>query len=117
MTVRECYELAGADYNDVMNRLGSEALVKRFAVKFLQDRSYQELAEAMQEQDAERAFRAVHTLKGVCANLGFKKLQEVSSELTEKLRGRELEGSEPLYEAVKIQYDRVISAITQLTEE
>lgn len=117
MTVKECYELAGADYNDVMNRLGSEALVKRFAVKFLQDRSYQELAEAMQEQDAERAFRAVHTLKGVCANLGFKKLQEVSSELTEKLRGRELEESEPLYEAVKIQYDRVIGAITQLTEE
>ena len=117
MTVRECYELAGADYNDVMNRLGSEALVKRFAVKFLQDRSYQELAEAMEAQDAERAFRAVHTLKGVCANLGFKKLQEVSSELTEKLRGRELEGSEPLYEAVKIQYARVIGAITQLTEE
>ena len=117
MTVKECYELADADYNDVMNRLGSEALVKRFAVKFLQDRSYQELAEAMEAQDAERAFRAVHTLKGVCANLGFKRLQEVSSELTEKLRGRELEGSEPLYEAVKIQYGRVIGAITQLTEE
>lgn len=117
MTVRECYELADADYNDVMNRLGSEALVKRFAVKFLQDRSYQELAEAMEAQDAERAFRAVHTLKGVCANLGFKKLQEVSSELTEKLRGRELEGSGPLYEAVKVQYARVIGAITQLAEE
>ena len=117
MTVKECYELADADYNDVMNRLGSEALVKRFAVKFLQDRSYQELTEAMEAQDAERAFRAVHTLKGVCANLGFKRLQEVSSELTEKLRGRELEGGEPLYEAVKRQYGRGSGAITQLTEE
>lgn len=117
MTVKECYEMAGADFNDAMNRLGSEALVKRFAVKFLQDKSYEELKDAMEAQDAERAFRAVHTLKGVCANLGFKELLQVSSDLTEKLRGRELEGSEPLYEAVKEQYNRVIDAVTKLAAE
>ena len=31
MTVQECYEQAGADFQDAMNRLGSEALIKRFA--------------------------------------------------------------------------------------
>ena len=113
MTVKECYEMAGADFNDVVNRLGSEALVKRFAVKFLKDKNYEELKEAMEAQDAERAFRAVHTLKGVCANLGFRDLLQASSDLCEKLRGRELEGSEPLYEVVKEQYKKVIEAITQ----
>ena len=114
MTVKECYEMAGADFDDAMNRLGSEALIKRFAVKFLQDKNYEELKNAMQAQDAERAFRAAHTLKGVCANLGFKELLQASSDLTEKLRGRELEGSEPLYGAVSERYMKVIEAVTQL---
>lgn len=32
MTVKECYEKVGSDYDGVLKRLGSEALVKRFAV-------------------------------------------------------------------------------------
>ena len=31
MTVKECYEQIGSDYAGVLKRLGSEALVKRFA--------------------------------------------------------------------------------------
>lgn len=117
MTVKECYEMAGADFNDIMNRLGSEALVKRFAVKFLQDKNYEELKDAMEAKDAERAFRAAHTLKGICANLGFRELLQASSDLTEKLRSGELEGSKPLYEAVSEQYKKVIEAVTQLAAE
>ncbi len=117
MTVQECYEMAGADFEDAINRLGSEALIKRFAVKFLQDKNYGELKAAMEAQNAERAFRAAHTLKGVCANLGFRDLLQASADLTEKLRGRELEGCEPLYEAVSEQYKKVIEAVTQLAEE
>ena len=39
MTVRECYEKIGSDFDKVLGRMGSEALVKRFAVKFLEDKS------------------------------------------------------------------------------
>ncbi len=42
MTIKECYEKVGSDYDGVLKRLGSEALVKRFAVKFLNDPSFQE---------------------------------------------------------------------------
>ena len=37
MTIKECCEKVGSDYDGVLKRLGSEALVKRFAVKFLND--------------------------------------------------------------------------------
>ena len=47
MTVKECYEQIGSDYAGVLKRLGSEALVKRFALKFLKDPSYQELKDAL----------------------------------------------------------------------
>ena len=74
MTVRECYEKIGSDFDKVLGRMGSEALVKRFAVKFLEDKSFEELTESLKEKDGEDAFRAAHTLKGICANLGLDRL-------------------------------------------
>ena len=53
MTVRECYEKIGSDFDKVLGRMGSEALVKRFAVKFLEDKSFEELTESLKEKDGE----------------------------------------------------------------
>lgn len=41
MSIKECYDKMGADFDEVMQRLGSESFIKRFAVKFLDDSSYQ----------------------------------------------------------------------------
>lgn len=116
MTVKECYESMESDYEDVLGRMGSERLVKRFALKFPDDPSYLNLEKAIQEQNAEEAFRAAHTLKGVCLNLGFDRLYKVSAELTEKLRGRELSGYEALYGKVQDEYKNTIDAIRKLEE-
>ena len=43
MTVKECYEQMGADYEGVLGRLRSEGLIKKFAKKFLDDGSFQSL--------------------------------------------------------------------------
>ena len=110
MTIKECYEKVGSDYDGVLKRLGSEAL----AVKFLNDPSFQELTDGLAAQDGEKAFRAAHTLKGVCLNLGFTELYKVSAELTEVLRGRETAGSDELYAQVKEQYTTLTDAIREL---
>ena len=107
MTVKECYEQMGSDYEGVLGRLGSEAIVKRFALKFLQDPS-------LAKNDGEEAFRAAHTLKGVCLNLGFDELFEVSAELTEKLRERKTAGSEELFQKVSQKYQKTVTAIQGL---
>lgn len=101
MTIRECYEKTGSDYESILKRFGSEAMIQRFALKFLKDGSFSDLKDALEAKDGERAFRAAHTLKGVCINLGFDRLYNVSAELTEKLRGREIEESEELFEQVE----------------
>ena len=72
------------------------------------------LKEALQENNVESAFRAAHTLKGVCVNLGFDKLFSVSSALTEKLRAKELDGTDEMFEKVKEQYEITIGAIQKL---
>ena len=35
MTIRECYEKTGSDYESILKRFGSEAMIQRFALKFL----------------------------------------------------------------------------------
>ena len=114
MTIRECYEELGSDFDKVLSRLVSEALVKKFALKFLDDPSFGQLETALADKDAETAFRAAHTLKGVCLNLGFDELFEVSAELTEKLRERKTAGSEELFQKVSQKYQKTVTAIQGL---
>lgn len=117
MTVQECYEQAGLDYKDVMDRLGSEAIIKKFAVKFLDDGSYRDLVDGISEGDGEKAFRAAHTMKGICLNLGFTPLYHAAYDITEKLRGREVTGSEELLAKVSEEYDRLTACLRKLAAE
>ena len=71
----------------------------------------------LEAKDGERAFRAAHTLKGVCINLGFDRLYNVSAELTEKLRGREIEESEELFEQVEKEYHALTAVLKQYESE
>ena len=117
MTIKECYEQTGSDYEGILKRFGSEAMIERFALKFLKDGSFSDLTSALELKDAETAFRAAHTLKGVCMNLGFDRLYKVSAELTEQLRGREIEGSEAMYAQVKEQYEALTDVLRKYEEE
>lgn len=75
MTIEQCYSAIESNYEEVLGRFaGNKMLVEKFARKFLDDPSYQTLVETMDKADYEEAFRAAHTLKGVCANLGFTQL-------------------------------------------
>ena len=62
MNLEECYEAIDSDYDDVMRRLGSETLVRKFVLKFLDDTSFQFLKEGVDYEDAEVSFRGAHTL-------------------------------------------------------
>lgn len=114
MTIQECYEKIGADYAATFKRLPSESMLLRLAKLFLQDDSFQNLKTALAAKDVQTAFRAAHTLKGVCLNMGFDKLYEPSSALTEVLRAGTLEGSQPLFEAVEQEYNKTVAALQKL---
>ena len=88
MTIQECYKAIGGNYEDILGRLNNEALIRKFVLMFLEDSSYMQLKQAMADKNYEEAFRSAHTLKGVCQNLSFDRLYEVSHNLTELLRDR-----------------------------
>ena len=119
MSLKECYEKTGADYEDVLSRLRSEGLVRKFAVKFLDDDSYAALKDAMAAGNALEAFRGAHTLKGVAQNLGFGPLYKAAAQVTEVLRPSEnssgdMEKATELMPAVDEEYARTIAAIKEL---
>ena len=116
MTIRECYDELGLDFDAVLSRLVNEKLVQKFALKFLDDPSFQNLKDALDSKDVETAFRAAHTLKGVCLNLGFDNLYKASFDITEKLRGRDTEGCEELLAKVEEQYNNTVDAIHMMED-
>lgn len=113
MTLKECYAAMGGDYDEAMGRLRSERLVQKFVLKFLDDGSYGLLCASLEAGNRGEAFRAAHTIKGVCANLAFNTLLASSEELTEALRdGKPAQpGEEGLVAQVKEDYQRTIQAI------
>ena len=114
MTLGECYTAMGANYQDVLKRFYKSDMIRRFVKMFLQDDSFRLLTDAMAKQDVKEAFRAAHTLKGVCQNLGFDALYVPSSALTEALRGGSLEGADELFPPVEKEYQRVVEALKAL---
>ncbi len=117
MTVQECYEKMGGNYDEIMERLPKESLIEKFMLKFPADESMNGLRAAVAEGNIENSFRMAHTLKGVCENLAFTQLGKAASALTEQLRSRSSEADRALYEAVEQEYKRVIDTITEYSAQ
>ena len=116
MTLQECYAALGGDYDDALGRLRSERLVNKFVLRFLDDKSYDLLCAAMEAKNYEEAFRAAHTIKGICSNLSFTVLGRSSSELSEALRYGWTPGADELAERVKEDYRQTAAAIQAYRE-
>lgn len=116
MTIRGCYENMGSDFDGVLRRLGNEAIIARVAVKFLNDPSFSDLKSALADGRVQDAFRAAHTLKGVCVNLGFDKLYQCSSELTELLRDGRTDGADQLLAQIEESYAMTVNALTSFRD-
>lgn len=111
MTLQECYAALGGNYDDAISRLRSERLVTKFVVKFLDDDSCALLLRSMDAENYEEAFRAAHTIKGVCQNLSFTTLYQSSNQLAEALRNGYTPEAPALFDQVCADYERTAGAI------
>ncbi len=117
MNLKECYTALEGDYEDVITRLRSERLVQKFVLKFLADPSYDLLSRSLENADYAEAFRAAHTIKGVCQNLSFTKLYHSSSLLTEALRNGWSPEAAQLIPQVTADYRQTTEAIQAFQAE
>jgi chemotaxis protein histidine kinase CheA len=74
------------------------------------------LVKAIKEGDVDVAFRSAHTMKGMCQNMAFTRLYESSHDITEILRGKDLETAKAQINIVTKDYNRVLTGIYKLLE-
>ena len=115
MTIKECYDAMGGNYADVEGRLRTEERIKKFVLRVLNDSSFELLCTSIENRNMPEAFRAAHTIKGICQNLSLDRLYKSSNDLAELLRNREEYGAdlEPVLEQEE-DYQVTIDCIKQL---
>lgn len=111
MTLEECYAAMGGNYADAIGRLRSERMVQKFVLKFPNDESYDLLCRSWASKDYQEAFRAAHTIKGICQNLSITRLGDAAARLTEALRSGWSPEADALVEEVKRDYLGTVGVI------
>ena len=117
MTIQECYAIMGGNYDEVVGRLRTDERVQKFLMLFMKDTSFQDLQHGIETGNVEEAFRAAHTLKGVCGNLSISRLGESSTALCEYLRENRVidDKVQSMLKTVDADYELTISSIKQLS--
>lgn len=116
MTVKECYTEMGGNYDEVFGRLRTDERIAKFLRRVAEDKSMELLESSIASGNAEEAFRAAHTLKGICMNLALTKMSASASAATEALRGKATveAGVAPLVAALKADYELTVKCINAL---
>ncbi len=114
MNFEEFFKSVGGAYEEVITRLPSDEMIKKFVRKFPGDLSFKSLETAFEENDVKAAFLAAHTLKGTAANLGLNSLANAASSLTELLREAPDLPPKSDFEAVKSEYENALEKIDLL---
>ena len=106
-----------ADYEDTIRRIPNKKLIQKILLKFPKDESYRDLCSAMEEKRMRDAFTAVHTMKGICLNLGLRELSRAAVNLTEALRNDPTEKVPELFTELKSVYGDTMSVIEKYRDE
>lgn len=116
MTIKDVYDIIHEDYQDVYDRFQMERMIQKYVLKFIEDPNFSLLKQGLECCDEQEAFRAGHTLKGVCANMGFLKLEKLSSQITELLRQYEIENAKRLFPDLEKEYELIRTTIIQFQQ-
>ncbi len=114
MSVEEFYEQTGGCYCSVLQRLPTPELVAAFVNKFLDDRTYGELMQAVESGSIDECFEQAHKLKGVAANMGFLSLESAVADLVEQLRPRSRSADMTLVRLVSERYERIVECAAEI---
>lgn len=111
VTLEEFYTQIGGDYADTLVRLRKPERIEKYCLQFKADPSMTDFIQRMENGEYDEAFRAVHTLKGVCQTLGFTELYEAASLATEALRAGDVTSAHYASPIVVKEYEKIIAAL------
>lgn len=117
MTVKECYDIIGGNYEEAKKRLMDDTRIAKFLGMFLRDKSMQVITDALENKDYQEAFNGAHSLKGVSQNMAFARLSKAVEALTEDLRGgNSSDNTMDLYRETETIYQLILQTIKEFQD-
>ncbi len=99
--------LAGVNVPELLKRLmGNEKLVSMFIKKFLEDKNFAGLTEAIASGDAKQAEITSHTLKGMCGNLSVTRLYQLFTEQVRLIREGDMLSATAMMDEITEEYNK-----------
>ena len=86
MTIPELYAAIDGSYESVKRILPTDALVEKFVLRIIDEKSFERLKNAKDSHDPKELLEAAHAIKGICANVGLDKLSAQASVVAEEFR-------------------------------
>ena len=117
MTLKECYELTGSDYEAALSRLGSEEVMDVIVTMFADDDTFSVLKSCIAVGNIEEAQRAAHKLKGITLNIGFDILASSSTEILGALRNNDIQAASAILNMTLPLYERTVDAVKAYCEQ
>lgn len=103
----------GVDVDGTVTRLGgNELLYLAICHKFLQDQNFHLLQDALITDDLKMAEIYIHTLKGVAANLGFIRLEQICRSMLEMVHQLNVLNIKQSFIELSEEYHKIISALS-----
>ena len=101
------------DYESAMERFeGNEALYERILKQFLNDRNFEKLHGALAAGDADAAFRAAHSLRGVAGTLDLHVLYGATAPVVEALRQGDVSAAQGFMPSFDSAYAKARTAVS-----
>lgn len=105
-------EKAGINVDSALGRfMGNAAMLEKYLTRFLNEKSYAALVEAVKANDPAAAGIAVHTLKSVCGTIGCDQMHDLVVEQEKAIRGGQWEQAVAMMPQIQQAYDHVCAAI------
>lgn len=103
------------DWEDLMNRLGDEDLIKEIVPEFLNSNIdfMAALSNAIEHNDSCGVEHHAHTLKGASASIGAVELSKVAKTLEFMAKDMSLNDAEAALQEVREEYDAVIDLLSK----
>lgn len=115
MNLNELKDTIDIDIQGSLARFGNmESFYIKFLKKFIDDKSFTNLKEALENNDIDKVGVEAHTLKGVSGNLGLNKIFQYSLEIMKLAKERKIEEIKVLEGKLEEEMQLVVEALKKL---
>lgn len=108
-------EISCINWSELMDICGDEELAEEVCNVFKEDgpEMIESLKKSLENEDTENIKEFAHKIKGASANIAAKELSQNALELENAAKDADIEKCKQIYEQVKIEYDKLISLISE----